>query len=599
MSESAHPRSRGGEPDNRDSYAAQLEASTELLDALPLEHLSRGLDCGALVRRLVAERAAMEAAQRDGARFAPVALLIDGRCEPADLVLTLATWELQSHPSVKACVMYAPDDCASGDTVHPPSGPASGSFAQWLARLGQAWVVLAKGGDIPHPGLAAAIAIHARCKPDPVAVTWNRMQYRLEDRFAKVASALRIAGLDPIALCSTDYIGRSIAYAADALRAAMPSGTPLDPFESDGWRLKTALLGSAGARWLALPEFLASYRDPLLRPLLPATASDRAVFETAIGTKLSPAGDGGGAMPARSARAVSVIIPFRDHGQATLRTLQAIAAQRSTAEIEVVLVDNQSRPATLRLIESGLAGMSARLRSRILHYPHPFNHSRQSNLGAGSARGEVLLFLNNDAELKSANALDLLARWALVEGVATVGARTVNADGQVVNAGIRARLRQLGLHESMVEERPHDPFSDITRCTTGNSFACAAVAAKTFHAVGGLDDLRFPIAYNDVDFCLRASRAGLRHVYVADAIVQHVPGGSRSKTDEVSQVFTLRSEHAWVLGAALHEMAEDPPGPRPITARAALRSEGERMGRRAPEDQVRSLLDRINHGKAQ
>jgi hypothetical protein len=50
--------------------------------------------------------------------------------------------------------------------------------------------------------------------------------------------------------------------------------------------------------------------------------------------------------------------------------------------------------------------------------------------------------------------------------------------------------------------------------------ACMLVTRDAFDAVGGLD-VAFPVAYNDVDFCLRLRRAGWRVVYVPDGILVH------------------------------------------------------------------------------
>ena len=55
--------------------------------------------------------------------------------------------------------------------------------------------------------------------------------------------------------------------------------------------------------------------------------------------------------------------------------------------------------------------------------------------------------------------------------------------------------------------------------------ACLLVRKEAFDEVGGFDE-RFPVAYNDVDFCLRLRERGWRIVFTPDAILTHVESAS-------------------------------------------------------------------------
>ena len=64
--------------------------------------------------------------------------------------------------------------------------------------------------------------------------------------------------------------------------------------------------------------------------------------------------------------------------------------------------------------------------------------------------------------------------------------------------------------------------------------ACMLVTRACFTATGGFDEDAFPIAYNDVDFCLRARSLGYRTVWTPFATLYHHESASRG-SDEVGE----------------------------------------------------------------
>jgi GT2 family glycosyltransferase len=67
----------------------------------------------------------------------------------------------------------------------------------------------------------------------------------------------------------------------------------------------------------------------------------------------------------------------------------------------------------------------------------------------------------------------------------------------------------------------------LTREVSAVTAAVMLVRKRHFDAVGGLDEAAFPVAFNDVDFCLRLKRAGLRNIFVAEARLLHRESESR------------------------------------------------------------------------
>jgi GT2 family glycosyltransferase len=72
--------------------------------------------------------------------------------------------------------------------------------------------------------------------------------------------------------------------------------------------------------------------------------------------------------------------------------------------------------------------------------------------------------------------------------------------------------------------------------------ACLLVDKRKFLAVGGLDEKVLPIAYNDVDLCLKLERAGWRNVYVPHAVLIHYESRSRAKDHAPSRIASYLGE---------------------------------------------------------
>ena len=87
---------------------------------------------------------------------------------------------------------------------------------------------------------------------------------------------------------------------------------------------------------------------------------------------------------------ISVIIPTRDGGEPLARTLAAVCGQRCSRSFETICVDSESQPEGRAILDRHPVRVETIARS-------DFNHGLTRDLGAGLARGEVLVFLNQDA----------------------------------------------------------------------------------------------------------------------------------------------------------------------------------------------------------
>ncbi|QMS90673.1 glycosyltransferase family 2 protein [Nostoc edaphicum CCNP1411] len=234
--------------------------------------------------------------------------------------------------------------------------------------------------------------------------------------------------------------------------------------------------------------------------------------------------------PSKKAQSITIIINYRDRPELMEVCLKSIAGQAVTANIEIVLVDNQSQPANRQAVEEQVKRfLPQEILVCHLNYDAPFNHSAQTNMAAEASVGEVLFMLNNDARFIDKNALQTLADWAMTPGVASVGLRTIGKKGRLVSSGVQTCL-PIGTRPVRIQESTVNPLSQTIHYAAGNGFACAAISREIWCELGGLNAIEFPTQYNDADYCLRALDAGFRHIYVGSLHVYHEPGQSETRT---------------------------------------------------------------------
>jgi glycosyltransferase involved in cell wall biosynthesis len=124
--------------------------------------------------------------------------------------------------------------------------------------------------------------------------------------------------------------------------------------------------------------------------------------------------------------------------------------------------------------------------------------------------------------------------WMSVPGVGVVGARLVQRDGTLDHAGISINPRG-GLPHSVFAGLPLDDFGyfflpHAARNTLAVTGACLLTRTDLYRELGGFDEQDFQVAYNDVDYCLRAAAAGYRTVCTPQATLTHLGSASRGKT---------------------------------------------------------------------
>ena len=232
-----------------------------------------------------------------------------------------------------------------------------------------------------------------------------------------------------------------------------------------------------------------------------------------------------------SAPLVSVVIPTKIRIDLLERCLEGLVERTDYPALEVVIVNGS---ADLQRIEAAIAPASKKLRVRRVDDSGSFNFSRLVNLGVRGSTGEVVLLLNDDVEAIEVGWLHRMVESAIAPGVGCVGARLLYPDRTIQHAGVTLGLSGVCGHLwkglSMAEAAliPQVVLPSQRMAVTG---ACLAVRRELFDRVDGLDEVSFPVAFNDVDFCLRINALGHRTIYRGDAVLIHHESQSRGKDD--------------------------------------------------------------------
>ncbi|KQQ65562.1 glycosyl transferase [Pseudomonas sp. Leaf127] len=225
---------------------------------------------------------------------------------------------------------------------------------------------------------------------------------------------------------------------------------------------------------------------------------------------------------------VSLIVPTRDQVGLLRTCIDGLLKNTDYPNLEIIVVDNQSSdPATLSYLDA-LPAQGV----KVLPYPQPFNYSAINNYAADHATGELLGLVNNDIEIIEAGWLKEMVSQLLRPNVGAVGAKLLWPNRMVQHGGVVVGVNGLAAHTGNNLEQ-QDPgylgMNQITRRQSAVTAACLLLRASIFDAVDGLDERAFPVAFNDVDLCLRIQQLGLHLIWTPFAQLIHAESASRGK----------------------------------------------------------------------
>lgn len=249
-----------------------------------------------------------------------------------------------------------------------------------------------------------------------------------------------------------------------------------------------------------------------VRPELPQT-----VLDVPASAPFSPF-----ALPCPEQPRVSVVIPVYNHLDHSLTCLRSIAAHPSHVAAEIIVVDDCSSDETADTLPQ-VEGL------RYQRNPENLGFIGACNAGAAAARGEYLVFLNNDTAVQPGWLDALIDTFDTHPDAGLVGAKLIYPDGRLQEAGGIVFNDASGWNYGRFGD-PAAPEYNYLREVDYCSGAAIAIRADLFAGFGGFDRHYTPAYYEDTDLAMKVWAHGLRVLYQPKSAVVHFEGIS-SGTD--------------------------------------------------------------------
>lgn len=219
---------------------------------------------------------------------------------------------------------------------------------------------------------------------------------------------------------------------------------------------------------------------------------------------------------------VSVVIPVHNKWEYTAACLRSLVECRDLTRFEVIVVDDQSTdetPSRLERIEGVVA----------LRNEENLGFVGSCNRGAGAARGEYVLMLNNDTQVTDGWLDEMLRTFDSHPDTGIVGARLVYPDGRLQEAGGIVFNDGSGWNYGKFDD-PERTDYQFLREADYCSGACIMLPAGLFRELGGFDPDYAPAYYEDTDLAFKVREKGLKvRIQPAATIIHHE--GITSGTD--------------------------------------------------------------------
>jgi len=187
-------------------------------------------------------------------------------------------------------------------------------------------------------------------------------------------------------------------------------------------------------------------------------------------------------------------------------------------DYEVILIDNHSSDGSVDFVKQNFPNVV------IKQLEQNFGFAKANNIGADIAKGDLLLFLNNDTKVTE-EFLEPLVTEMKSDEIAICQSLLLKPDGEVDSAGDFVDKYGRAYNSKKI---PHNTSSILSA-----RGACMLVKKDVFDVLGKFDE-RFFVSFEDVDLGWRAWIYGYKVVVVPKSIVYHYGGGTvLTMSDEI------------------------------------------------------------------
>ncbi|MGI6069946.1 MAG: glycosyltransferase family 2 protein [Blautia sp.] len=238
---------------------------------------------------------------------------------------------------------------------------------------------------------------------------------------------------------------------------------------------------------------------------------------------------------------VSILIPNKDEKDTLKACLDSILEKTSYPAYEIIVIENNSES---REIFDYYQEISKNPRIRVVNWEREFNYSAINNFGAGFAKGDFLLFLNNDVTIITPDWLEEMVSVCQRPGVGACGVRLYYPDNTIQHGGIIVGLG--GVAGNVFTDMPRERTGYLHKAAllqdlSAVTAACVMMTRKAFDEAGGFTE-ELAVAFNDVDLCLKLRKNGYLVVYNPYVELYHMESKTRGTEDSKEKVRRFQSE---------------------------------------------------------
>jgi GT2 family glycosyltransferase len=249
---------------------------------------------------------------------------------------------------------------------------------------------------------------------------------------------------------------------------------------------------------------------------------------------------------------VSIIIPTKDNVKLLRICVNSLLEKTDYKNFEIIIVDNQS---VKNETHTYLKKLSQKSFIQVISYNKPFNFSAINNFAVSHSQSEILCFLNNDIEIINSDWLSELVSHAIRPEVGCVGAKLYYPDGRIQHGGVIIGIGGVAAHAFSFEDGDSNGYLNRLNSLQNYSAitaACLAIRKELFCSIGEFNQIRLPVAFNDIDLCLRLREQGYQVIWTPYAELVHHESATRvddkTRSDEIKtevQFMQIRW-HKWI-----------------------------------------------------
>ena len=245
--------------------------------------------------------------------------------------------------------------------------------------------------------------------------------------------------------------------------------------------------------------------------------------------------------PVQGEPMVSIIIPNKDEKESLKACIESIRAKTHYTNYEIIIIENNS---TTDEIFHYYKELSRDPQIRLLKWKKEFNYSAINNYGVRHAKGDYLLFLNNDVTVITEDWIEEMLGVCQRKEVGAVGVKLIYPDNTIQHAGCVIGIGGIAGHMFVNMPANRTGYlhkASILQDMSAVTAACMMMKRTAFEEAGGFTE-KLSVAFNDVDLCLKVRQQNRLIVFDPYVQLYHMESKTRGAEDSKEKVRRFQEE---------------------------------------------------------